>query len=164
MSDSSSPAAESKVHWTPAEKDYQLALENGKLVCQNPKGKQLASVPKWLKDTDLAQQILALKDWLAEHRRECIEQVEVWMLRSLPAPLSALSAVWQDASWREVLENLVVCAVDGKNAPDQSKAGFLKGADPKKGVGVVDLDGETQWLKSKLVLIPHPILLAELND
>ena len=44
------------------------------------------------------------------------------------------------------------------------ESGFLKNVDAKKGIGIVDLDGETQWLKSETIAIPYPILLQELND
>ena len=45
----------------------------------------------------------------------------------------------------------------------QTRQGLLRGADKKKGVGVVDLDGETVWLATDRVAIPHPILLPELD-
>lgn len=154
---------ESEVNWLPADKDYQVALENGKLICQNPKGKRLVSVPKWLKDSELAQQLIALKDWLVQHEAECRETLEVWMLRSLPVARTVLAEVWQDPAWSGLLTNLVVCAVKGQNL-DQDEAGFLREVDAKKGVGIVDLDGETQWIKSASVALPHPILLEDLND
>lgn len=153
-----------ELSWLPADKDYSVAISDGKLVCRNPKGKQLASLPKWLKDSELATQMKGLVDWLSEHDQECRNTAELWMLRSLPVPRSALSAVWPDPSWAGVLENLVVCPLDKKQNPDQDRAGFLRGVDPKKGVGIVDLDGETQWLKVNQILIPHPILLQELDD
>jgi hypothetical protein len=46
----------------------------------------------------------------------------------------------------------------------QEESGFLLNVDAKKGVGIVDLDGETQWIKSESVAIPHPILLEGLTD
>ena len=152
------------IDWVEAEKGYSLALENNKLVCQNAKGKQLASVPKWLKDSDQAQQLIAVAEWLEEHERECQEHVEQSMLRSLPLPHSVLASIWPDPTWQQLLVNLVACSCDKKGQPDLSTAGFIRGVDPKKGVGVVDLDGETGWLKSETILIPHPILLEELDD
>ena len=47
---------EDSINWLDSEKDYAIGLSDGKLVCRNPKGKKLASVPKWLKDTEQAQQ------------------------------------------------------------------------------------------------------------
>lgn len=152
------------VHWLSGEKEYEIGLRDGKLVCRNPKGKQLASVPKWLKDGDAGQQLTALKDWLATHEQECRSNVELWMLRSLPAPRSVLAEVWPDPAWADVMKNLVVAAVNKKGQLDQDGAGFLRDVDAKKGVGVIDLDGETQWLKSESVIFPHPILLNELDD
>lgn len=150
--------------WVDAEKEYQLALADGKLVCKNPKGKQLASVPKWLKESEQAQQMLAVAEWLEEHRQQCMATVEAWMLRSLPAPLEVLQSVWPDDAWRGVLQNLVVAAVDKDGAAIQDKSGFLRDVDDKGRIGVVDLDGETQWLKTAAIAVPHPILLDELED
>jgi hypothetical protein len=149
--------------WVSADKDYKIALENGKLVCQNPKGSRLASVPKWLKDGEAAQQLTGLKEWLAQHEGECRETLELWMLRSLPVARTVLVSIWPDPAWSGLLKNLVVCAVKGSEI-DQEESGFLRDVDAKKGVGIVDLDGETQWIKSESVALPHPILLADLND
>ena len=159
----SPPQEESALDWIPAEKDYEVALEAGKLVCRNPKGKQLASLPKWLKDGETAQQLVALKDWLAEHEAQCRESLETWMLRSLPIARKVLAEIWPDPAWSGLLQNLVVCAVKGQKL-DQAESGFLRDVDAKKGVGIVDLDGETQWIKSETVVLPHPILLEELDD
>ncbi|MFK7821794.1 MAG: DUF4132 domain-containing protein [Planctomycetaceae bacterium] len=149
--------------WIPAEKGYSLALKGKKLYARNAKGKKLASVPAAVKKTELAEQLLALRDWLVQHRQECTDSVETWMLRSLPVPRDALASVWIDEAWRGVLENLVVAPM-AKSEFDQDRAGFLRGVDAKKGIGVVDLDGETQWLKTQTIAIPHPILLDELSD
>lgn len=86
------------------------------------------------------------------------------MLRSLSTPRAVLAAVWPDASWRKALENAVVVPVDAKGARDDSMAGFLRGVDAQKGIGVVSLDGETVWLDADAIALPHPILLPELAD
>ena len=104
-------ATEPEVNWIDSDKDYSVGLLDGKLVCRNPKGKHLASVPKWLKETDESQQLLALKDWLTDHQQQCRDTVEMWMLRSLPVPRAVLAAVWPDPAWQSVLHNSVVCAV-----------------------------------------------------
>lgn len=161
--DGSAPVAESDIPWLPAEKDYFLGLQDGKLVCKNPKGAKLASLPPWLKESELAQQLTSLRDWLEEHDKECLATAELWMLRSLPVPRELLASIWPDPSWQSILVNSVVCAVK-KGEISQSEAGFLRSIDEKKGVGIVDLDGETQWLKVDAIAIPHPILLQELND
>jgi hypothetical protein len=149
--------------WIEAGKGYQLALDGGKLVVRNDKGKRLASVPKEIKAGEVAEQLEALRDWLAEHDRECAATVETWMLRSLPVPRAVLEAVWDDPAWRTPLENAVVVAARDDGEPDHGRAGLFRGVDAKRGVGVVDLDGETAWLAAERVAIPHPILIPELE-
>lgn len=149
------PAVATADGWVDAGKGYQLALDGGKLAARNAAGKRLASVPKELRDGEVGEQLEALRDWLIEHDRACTARVEQWMLRSLPVPRAVLQAVWEDAAWRRVLENAVIEAA--------GRAGLFRGVDPKRGVGVVDLDGETAWLAAESVAIPHPILIAELD-
>ena len=153
-----------EMSWVDAEDGYALALQGKKLRCKNPKGKQLRSVPAKVKKGNTAQQLLALRDWLQAHERECIDEVETWMLRSLPVPRAAVATAWDDPAWRKPLENAVVLAANDQGEVDEDTAGFLRGVDPKKGVGIVDLDGETQWLSTTTLAIPHPILLEDLND
>jgi hypothetical protein len=148
--------------WVDAGDGYQLALEGAKLVCKNPKGARLSSVPKNVKSGEVAEQLAALKDWLAQHDRECIQEVETWMLRSLPVPCAALRAVWDDPSWRAPLENTVVCALGPKD--DVIAEGFFRGADRERGIGLVDLDGETRWIDAHRARVPHPVLIEELTD
>lgn len=154
---------ERELGWVDAGKGYQLSLDRGKLVARNDKGKRLSSVPKELKDSDAADQLEALRDWLAEHDRACRATVEQWMLRSLPVPRAVVAAVWEDPSWRAPLENAVIVEVGAEEGPDAARAGLLRGVDAKRGLGIVDLDGETGWLDTERVAIPHPILLAELD-
>jgi hypothetical protein len=149
--------------WIDAGKGYALTLEGDKLVARNPKGARLSSVPKDVKDSEAAEQLTALKDWLAQHARECAATVDTWMLRSLPVPRATLEQVWDDTAWRAPLENAVVFAAPG-GVPDYTRGGLFRGVDAKKGVGVVDLDGETTWLlDADQVVIPHPILIPELD-
>ncbi|MCA9196279.1 MAG: DUF4132 domain-containing protein [Planctomycetales bacterium] len=153
--------------WLEADRGYSVRLAEGKLACRNANGKPLASVPKWLKDSDIAQQLLALGEWLDEHRRDCQQQVETWMLRSLPVPRTVLNEVWSDPDWRWSLNNLVIASLDKTGTLDKNTAGLLREVDQKRGLGVVDIDGETQWLTASEILIPHPILiggLAELQE
>ncbi len=152
------------IAWLEADKGYALGIAAGKLVARNPQGKKLASVPKTLKDSDLAEQLLAACEWLAVHRTECLRQVETWMLRSLPIPRDVLEAVWPDPDWSDMLRNLVVVAADAKGETQADKTGLLRDVDAKKGIGVVDRDGETQWLKTAQIMIPHPILIDGVED
>lgn len=147
-----------------AGKGYALGFKDGKLVCRNPKGAVLASVPKEVKDGEVAERLGALREYLAAHERECELLIEGWLLRSLPVPIEVLTSVWRDAAYRRALENIVAVRVDAEGKPDANSAGFLKGVDRKKGIGLVTLDGETKWETAPAFMIPHPILLPELDD
>ena len=73
-----------------------------------------------------------LSEWLRRHERECAENVETWMVRSLPVPVGVLVECWPDPAWRRALENVVVA--------DGELTGFLRGADRERGIGVVTAD------------------------
>ncbi len=150
--------------WLDGENGYALGIEAGKLVCRNPAGKKLASVPKELKESALAEQLTAMCEWLADHRTDCLRRVEVWMLRSLPVPCDVVRAVWPDPGWAEMLRNLVVTPADARGKTDVTHTGILRHVDPTKGIGVVDRDGETQWISAVQILIPHPILIDGLDE
>lgn len=147
-----------------AGKGYALGLRDQKVVCKNAKGQIIGSVPKELRDGEVAERLMSLRDFLKTHDEECLRTVEGWMLRSLPTPMSVLLAVWPDESFRRALENMVIVRVDGRGVADFDTAGFLKGVDEKKGMGFVDADGETVWHKAASFSIPHPILLSGLED
>lgn len=149
--------------WVDAGGGYALALDAGKLVARNARGKRLSAVPGQLRDGEVAGQLEALRDWLVEHDRECQATVEQWMLRSLPVPRAVLERVWDDPAWRTPLENAVVAAVDADGRADHGTAGLFRGVDRRRGIGVVDLEGETVWLVADRIAIPHPILLPELD-
>ncbi len=153
---------EEDIAWVEAPKDYALGLRNGKLVCKNPKGKVLATVPKWLKKEDVADRLLALSQWLQEHRLECRHTVERWMLRSLAIPREILEEVWADPDWQDMLENMVIAPTDDAGKVDHDREGLLRDVDREHGLGIVDLDGETQWLDEPTVMFLHPILIGAL--
>ncbi|WP_354643103.1 DUF4132 domain-containing protein [Kitasatospora camelliae] len=139
--------------------DYQVALDRErKVVCRNAAGRPLKSVPAKLKDDPAVVELRRLAEWLEGHRRQCLQDVERWMIRSLPVPAAVIAAVWPDEAWQEVLRDLVVTGADG------AVAGFLRSADPERGLGVVDLDGDSVRLADTEVRIPHPVLLEELDD
>ncbi|ARF77862.1 DUF4132 domain-containing protein [Kitasatospora aureofaciens] len=138
---------------------YRVALdEEGRVVCRNAAGRALKSVPSKLGDDPVVTQLKQLAEWLAAHERRCQEDVERWMVRSLPVPAAVLAAVWPDEAWRAVLRDVVV------TGPDGAVAGFLRDADAERGLGLVDLDGDTVRLTDGEVLIPHPVLLPDLDD
>jgi predicted DNA-binding WGR domain protein len=154
-------AADATDGWRDAGDGYRVKLDpGGKLVCQNARGQTLSAVPRAVKESAAAEDLLMLVDWLEAHARECLAQVETWMLRSLPVPRAALEQAFDDPSWRAALENLVVMPVDG----DASRAGFFRGVDLRRGIGLVTLDGETVWLDAPAVAIPHPVHLEERED
>jgi hypothetical protein len=146
--------------WIDAGGGYALAIDAGKIVCRNAAGKTLASVPKPVKEGEAFEGLEQLLEHLETHERTCRETVETWMLRSLPAPRAVVESVWIDPAWRAPLENVVVRASDGR----REIVGFLKAAEVARGVGVVTLDGETEWISARSIALPHPILLAELED
>src|SRR4051812_10959665 len=102
--------------------------------------------------------------FLADHARSCLHTVETWMLRSLPVPRGVVEAVLPDPAWAGVLRDAWVIAVGADGTVDPEAGGLLRGVDPKRGIGVVDRDGETSWLASAQLLVPHPVLLDEIDD
>lgn len=156
--------ADTDLAWVQTKSGYFLALSGAKLVCRNKKGARLASVPKAVSQGEEAEQLRALRDFLAEHARECQATVEAWMLRSLPVPRDVVIEIRQDPAWQSALDNAVVMEIDGDGQWDRESAGFLRGADAAKGAGVVTLDGETAWLDAARLVLPHPILIDDIDD
>ncbi|MHB9863344.1 DUF4132 domain-containing protein [Streptomyces sp. YIM S03343] len=138
--------------------DYEVALDDGKVVCRNGAGRLLKSVPKKLADDPAVVGLRQLTQWLERHERECLADVERWMVRSLPVPLAVVTRVWPDPAWQSALRDLVVTGEDGE------VAGFLRDADPERGLGLVDLDGDTVRISPGLVRLPHPVLLDDLEE
>lgn len=143
--------------WFPTGTGHELAIDDGRIVARNSKGKPLAKVPAAAKKTQAWEELDSLLSFLHAHESEVKEQVELWLLRSLPVPVQLLKEVWVDESWRRFLTDLVV------STPDGEAVGFLRSV-TAQGVGIVDLDGETLTLDTPQVLLPHPVLLADLND
>ena len=143
--------------WLDAGGGYGLGIRDGSIAARNDKGKVLASVPKSLKDGEAYDKLTGAVEFLSLHAVECREAIETWMLRSLPVPRPVLVAVWADPDWRKPLENLVV-DIGGV-------VGILRAVEDR-GIGLVNLDGETKWLpqNGSPLSIPHPILLGELDD
>ncbi|MQS16837.1 DUF4132 domain-containing protein [Streptomyces kaniharaensis] len=138
---------------------YHVALgEDGRVVCRDAAGQQLESVPPQLGDDPVVARLRQLAEWLGAHERRCQEDVERWMERSLPVPTATITGVWADEAWRRVLRDLVVTGADG------TAAGFLRGADPERGLALVGLDGDTVHLTDGEIRIPHPVLLADLDE
>ncbi|MBW8796798.1 MAG: DUF4132 domain-containing protein [Streptomyces sp.] len=138
--------------------DYEVALDEGKVVCRNAAGRRLKSVPAKLADDPAVLGLRQLAEWLERHERQCLADVERWMTRSLPVPLAVLAQVWPDPAWQAALRDLVVTGADGE------VAGFLRDAEAGRGLGLVDLDGDTVRIAPELVRLPHPVLLEDLVE
>ncbi|WP_033329218.1 DUF4132 domain-containing protein [Streptomyces yerevanensis] len=138
--------------------DYEVALDDGKVVCRNAAGRRLKSVPPKIADDPAVMGLRQLVEWLERHEHRCLTDVERWMVRSLPVPFAVLAQVWPDPAWQAALRDLVVTGEDGE------VAGFLRDADPERGLGLVDLDGDTVRITPGLVRLPHPVLLEDLED
>jgi len=160
------PAAEPG--WLDAGKGLALGIrvaDDGdfKLVAKKD-GKELGSVPKPLKETPVGEKLAGAIDFLEEHARTCLHTVETWMLRSLPVPRGVLESVLADDNWSKVLRDAWVVGVDKAGKVDREAGGFFRGVDKAKGIGVVDRDGETTWLDTDTVMVPHPVVLDEIDD
>ncbi len=149
--------------WLDAGKGYELGIRDGKLVARKD-GKALGSVPKPVKDGPIGERLESAIDFLEDHAITCRTTVESWMLRTLPVPRGVLAAVVADDAWKSVLHDAWIVPVDAKGQADRAAGGFFRSADKDKGIGTIDRDGETVWIDAASVLVPHPILLDELDD
>ncbi|MFE1958095.1 DUF4132 domain-containing protein [Streptomyces sp. NPDC059479] len=153
--------------WIETSGGYAVALDGTRVLCRNAAGRTLKQVPSKLKDDTEVVRLRQLAEWLERHERECREQVDTWLVRSLPVPVALLARVWPDPAWRSVLRDLVVAPVAADGSADTARAGFLRDADPVRGLGIVDLDGDSVRLDPAevgTVLIPHPVLLEDLAE
>jgi hypothetical protein len=157
------PAPKADPGWVDAGKGYQLAIKGNALVARKD-GKELGSVPKPIKEGDVADRLGAAIDFLEEHARSCVATVETWMLRSLATPRRVLEAVFADEAWRAALLDAWIVPLDKAGRADPAAGGFLKAVERAKGVGIVDRDGETTWIDTDQIMVPHPILLDAVDD
>jgi hypothetical protein len=147
--------------WLEAGNGYQVRLTDArKVVCRNAKGRELASVPAALKEDPQVVGLRQLAEWLGRHDAECLAAVDRWMVRSLPVATAVLAEVWADSAWAAALRDVVVLAGEGA----EEEVGFLRDADPDRGVGMVTLDGDTVRRNPATVRVPHPVLLADLAE
>jgi hypothetical protein len=150
--------------WLAATDGYEVALVDRKLACRRTGGRQLKTVPKPVRDHEVAQGLMQTQEWLDRHDLACRAEVEKWMIRSLPVPVAVLTQVWPDPSWRAPLADLVVAPVDDDGEWQLDDAGFLRDARPDRGLGLVNLDGDSVWVRPARVALPHPVLLPDLDD
>ncbi|PSM42598.1 hypothetical protein C6Y14_15485 [Streptomyces dioscori] len=138
--------------------DYEVGLDGGKVVCRNAAGRLLKSVPPKIAEDPAVMGLRQLAEWLERHERQCLTDVEKWMVRSLPVPFAVIARVWPDPAWQSALRDLVV------TGPDHEVAGFLRDVDLDRGLGLVDLDGDSVRITPELVHLPHPVLLDDLEE
>jgi Domain of unknown function (DUF4132) len=151
--------------WVAAGDGYEVALADGKVLCRGAgTGKVLKAVPKAVRETDAVAGLRQLREWLDRHDDACLRQVEDWMVRSLPVPAKVIAAVWPDQSWRSVLNDLVVTPVGKAGGWRLDAGGFLRDVDETGRLGTVNLDGESVWLAVDRVVLPHPVLLDDLDE
>jgi hypothetical protein len=149
--------------WIAADEAYDVSLANGRVTCRTRAGKVLKAVPKAVRDSEAVAGLRQLRDWMARHDAACLRDAEDWMIRSLPVPAAVLVSVWPDPSWQAALRDLVVVPVDADGAWQLDAAGFLRAADAD-GIGMVNLEGDSVRVRVDRVVIPHPVLLEELDD
>ncbi|MFK4071608.1 DUF4132 domain-containing protein [Streptomyces sp. NPDC029674] len=150
--------------WVETAGGYAVSLDGTRVLCRNAAGRTLKQVPAKLRDDVEVVRLRQLAEWLERHERECRAQVDTWLVRSLPVPARLLTQVWPDAAWQGALRDLVVAPAGADGSPDVERAGFLRDADPERGLGIVDLDGDSVRLDAEQVLIPHPVLLDDLEE
>jgi hypothetical protein len=141
--------------WLTTAGGYQVTLVSGQVVARNAKGKELKTVPPALRDDPTVFGLRQLHEWLTRHEAQVRDQVDRWMVRSLPVPATLLARIWADEVWRSALTDLVVVVGD--------ETGFLRDA-TADGVGLVNLDGETVRVPADTVAVPHPVRLEDLDD
>jgi hypothetical protein len=149
--------------WLATAGGYQVTLEAGELACRNAAGRRLKSVPSAIREDPVVVGLRQVTEWLARHEAQCRAEVERWMVRSLAVPAAVLRSVWADVAWRTALTDLVVAVPGPGGRFDPDDAGFLRDVD-ERGIGMVNLDGETLRLPATELLIPHPVLLPDLAD
>ncbi|KQX50084.1 MULTISPECIES: DUF4132 domain-containing protein [unclassified Streptomyces] len=144
--------------WLAAGEEYEITLDDGRVVARRSGGRQLKSLPKALRDHPEADRLRRLAEWLDRHAAACVAQVDTWMVSSLPVPSALIARVWPDEAWQSALRDMAVVGDD----PDE--VGFLRDVTPDGELKVVDLDGETVRLSPRTVTLPHPVLLPDLDD
>ncbi|MBB5131863.1 hypothetical protein HNP84_001576 [Thermocatellispora tengchongensis] len=141
----------------PATPEHELALDGATLVCRNGTGRRLPAVPKAARRSPAAEALLALRDYMERHERECRATVESWLLTAFPVPVVLIGQVWPDPAWRAALEHLVV-------VPGEEPPGMLRGVDARGRIVLLGPSGEERVSPAGLARIVHPLRLGELDS
>jgi Domain of unknown function (DUF4132) len=107
--------------WLAAAGGYQVTLRSEQVVCRNAKGKELKSLPGAIKDDPAVFTLRELIEWLGRHQAQVRDDVDRWMVRSLPMPAVLLARVRPEEVWHAALTDLVVAVpgADGGWDPEQ---------------------------------------------
>ncbi|MFE2456492.1 DUF4132 domain-containing protein [Streptomyces sp. NPDC059402] len=149
--------------WLAAGDTYEVALVEGRVVARAASptspagGRPKRSLPEEIRDRPEVIELQRFAEWLDRHAADCAAQVTNWMVSALPVPTGLLARVWPDEAWQAALRDIVVVGA----APDE--VGFLRAADERDGLRVVNPDGETVRLAAPTVTMPHPVLLPDLE-
>src|SRR5436190_22580544 len=114
--------------WLATAGGYEVTLRSGGVVCRNPKGRELRSVPPAVRDDAVVTGLRQLTEWLARHDTQCRSDVERWMVRSLPVPAVVLAQVCPDEACRTALTDLVVAGLDNAYPWDPDPGRLLRSA------------------------------------
>lgn len=148
--------------WLAAGDGYEVALVEGRVTARSTigrsAGRQLKSLPKAVREHPETDRLRRFATWLERHAASCREQVDAWMVSSVPVPTGLLARVWPDEAWQGALRDLVVVG------EGEDEVGFLRDATADGGLRLVNLDGETVRISPATVTLPHPVLLEDLDD
>lgn len=144
------------LHWIPATRGHELALDRTTLRCRETGGRVLSSVPRAVRGSRVGAELSELRERLVRHEAECRSAVEAWLLAGVPVPAALLARVWPDPGWRSCLEHLVA-AVGGQS-------GLLTEVGEQGRAGLTALDGSMLAPAVGPVTLPHPILLEDIEQ
>lgn len=136
-------------------KGYRVLLDSAfdyKIV--NASGNVLASVPDAVRKSPEWQQLMALRENHRQRLKENTRAIEGWMLGRHALSTARLAPLLADPAWAKPLGSLFVESGDVR--------GFIVGADPTRGLGLMGKDLETGWVKRDPWHIPHPLDIRDL--
>ncbi|HOX42964.1 MAG TPA: WGR domain-containing protein [Myxococcota bacterium] len=137
-------------------KGYRITLDDSlEPRITNPAGNVLSSVPDAVRKSDEWQQIIALRENHRNRLKANTLTIEGWMLGRRTISSARLLPLLQDPAWARPLGSLLVTSGDS--------VGFVVGGDPGKGLGLLNRDLETEWVKRDAWRIPHPLDLPDLE-
>ncbi|MEU3049995.1 DUF4132 domain-containing protein [Streptomyces sp. NPDC006984] len=148
--------------WLAAGDGYEIALVGGRVTARSTTGRsagrQLKTLPKAVREHPEVDRLRRFARWLDRHAEDCLARVDNWMVSSLPVPTGLLARVWPDEAWQSALRDLVVVG------EDPEEPGLLRDVTASGELRVVNLDGETVRMAPPTVLLPHPVLLPDLDE